>query len=258
MEKVGFKNIITGHVVKKENSNEILNARKIGKDATELFYRERIIDQTIPFLNPVKKLNFRSFSTENKKLKVSNKSEPVPILQHHNHLFSQLLTVSNQREIDLPTILGHELFAVPLSLFHPTGEMRKTNKSQLLKELENECCSKEFLPDHLKQTCATIVDFMALVQSINKAGLQTFDHLSERLQFAVLSKHRESDVCVLVPDCYDIEDSIKSDKRLRRKGDQEVRKVDIKTGLTKLPKQLTNYLSSSKNKTNLINFMYNQ
>ena len=40
--------------------------------------------------------------------------------------------------IILKEVLSHELSTILLSLFHTTGEMRKTNKSQLLKKNLNE------------------------------------------------------------------------------------------------------------------------
>ena len=78
------------------------------------------------------------FQFEKKNLKVNKKSEPKIILKEHQLLFSQLLTVGAVCQYDLKEVLSHELSAIPLSLslflFHTTGEIRKTNKSQL--ELE--------------------------------------------------------------------------------------------------------------------------
>ena len=134
--------------------------------------------------------------------------------------------------------------------------MRKTNKSQLMKELESLSTSKETLHTEIKDKSATVVDFMALVQSLNKSGLQTFEQLVTRLQFSVLSSFKESNVTVLVPDRYDVEDSIKSDERARRQNITEVPVIDISNGSLRLPKNLSSYLSSSRNKENLINFLF--
>lgn len=69
-------------------------------------------------------------------MKVNKKSEPKIILKEHQLLSLQLLTVGAVCQYDLKEVLSHELSAIPLSLFlfHTTGEIRKTNKSQL--ELE--------------------------------------------------------------------------------------------------------------------------
>ena len=255
-EHTPLKNIFSGHIVKEEHREEILNARKLGKESTEQFFNERIKEQRVPFHDTIKKLKLHSFTSENKKLKISRKSEPTIILKDHQQLFSKLLTVSRSRQIDLKAVLSHELSAIPLSLFHPTGEMRKTNKSQLMKELESLSTSKETLHTEIKDKSVTVVDFMVLVQSLNKSGLQTFEQLATRLQFSVLSNFKESNVIVLVPDRYDVEDSIKSDERARRQNITEVPVIDISNGSLRLPKNLSSYLSSSRNKENLINFLF--
>ena len=162
-EHTPLKNIFSGHIVNVEHREEILNARKLGKESTEQFFNERIKEQRVPFHDTIKKLKLNLFTSENKKLKISRKSEPTIILKDHQQLFSKLLTVSRSRQIDLKAVLSHELSATPLSLFHPTGEMRKTNKSQLMKELESLSTSKETLHTEIKDKSATVVDFMALV-----------------------------------------------------------------------------------------------
>ena len=110
-------------------------------------------------------------------------------------------------------VLSHELTAVPLSLFH-ARDMRKTNKSQLLKEIEIEQTSVPFLTQ--EESSATIIGFMAVIQSLNKSGLETFGELSDRLKSTFYSRFKESNQIAIVPDRYDIVLSIKSDERNRR------------------------------------------
>jgi len=61
---------------------------------------------------------------------------------------------------------------------------------------------------------------------------------------------------MLVPDRYDLEDSIKSDERARRQKSEQIPVIDIRDGSLKLPHNVSSYLSSSTNKTNLIKFIY--
>ena len=63
---------------------------------------------------------------------------------------------------------------------------------------------------------ATIVDFMAIIQSVNKSGLETFGDLAKRIEKIIMSNFMESDVVALVPDRYDVQHSIKADERSRR------------------------------------------
>ena len=83
-------------------------------------------------------------------------------------MLSRLLIVSQSREIYLQNILTYELAPVALALFHLTGEMRKTNKSQLLKELEVTAINNEVLELMPRECSISGVDFMALIQSIYK------------------------------------------------------------------------------------------
>ena len=51
-------------------------------------------------------------------------------------LFRRLLAVSKYRDTDLQTVLKFELAAVPPSIFHDDGRMRKTKKSNLAAKFE--------------------------------------------------------------------------------------------------------------------------
>ena len=62
----------------------------------------------------------------------------------------------------LKEVLSHELSTILLSLFRTTGEMRKTNKSQLLKKTS---MNYQYLSEITSLNSVSIIDFMALVQS---------------------------------------------------------------------------------------------
>jgi len=51
-------------------------------------------------------------------------------------VFHQLLAVSKNSDVDMRKVLSYELAAVPPSMFHDDGSMRKTNKSDHVKKLE--------------------------------------------------------------------------------------------------------------------------
>ena len=78
-------------------------------------------------------------------------------------LFRMLLAVSRQRDVSLEAMLTHELAAVPPSLFHDDGGMRKCTKSDLAKKLEAKADSVEQeLPETAGET-AYVIDGMALL-----------------------------------------------------------------------------------------------
>ena len=74
-------------------------------------------------------------------------------------------------------VLSYELSAVPLSLFHPTGQVRKKDKSQTLHELESMSSSAKSISNGISSTSTTVIDFMAMLQSLNKSNLETFKDL---------------------------------------------------------------------------------
>ena len=100
-------------------------------------------------------------------------------------LFSRLLTVGAMRQLDLKEVLSNELSTIPLSLslslFHTAGEMRKTNKSQLLKELEETSMSYQYLSEITPLNSVSIIDFMALVQSLRNTRFETFGEIAKSL-----------------------------------------------------------------------------
>ena len=64
-----------------------------------------------------------------------------------------------------------------------------------------------------KDKSASIIDFMAVIHSTSKSGLETFADLDKRFESSIYSSLQESNIVVLVPDRYDVEFSIKSDER---------------------------------------------
>ena len=109
--------------------------------------------------------------------KVVAGKEPIIILKDDKVFFSRLPTTSAQRDINLKMVLSCELPAVSLSLFHPTGEMCKTDKSQILHELESMSSSAESINNGISSTRTTVIDFMATLESLNKSNLEMFNDL---------------------------------------------------------------------------------
>ena len=80
-KKAILKNIATGHLVKREHIEHILNAKSIGQAAVEEFIEVTLNERSVSFWNIVKKMNLYTFQFGNKKLKINKKSEPAIILK---------------------------------------------------------------------------------------------------------------------------------------------------------------------------------
>ena len=106
-------------------------------------------------------------------------------------------------------VLSYELSPVPLTLRNLNFTLRKPNKAALLHELEIENQGLPMIPDSSRKT-VTVPDIMALVQSITKGKKTTFGQLADSLCDMVLSPFAYSACVHVVPDRYDISDSIKA------------------------------------------------
>lgn len=88
------------------------------------------------------------------------------------------------------------------------GTMQKTNKSLLMNELELDAQSVDYLPDSNIES-AIVIHLITIVQVINVKNLVTFSDLSQTLCELVEQPLRECNIIVVVPDRYDITNSIK-------------------------------------------------
>ena len=56
----------------------------------------------------------KTFSSNDKPLVIIRKNEAAIILCSHQNLFSRLVTIGTARDVDLKSVLSHELTQVPL------------------------------------------------------------------------------------------------------------------------------------------------
>ena len=113
-------------------------------------------------------------------------------------------------------MLSYELSPVPLSKARLDGSMRKTAKSNLLKELMIEINILDHLPDHDLSSTIYFIDFMILVQSTQKGESKTFGDSAKVIIESATSKFKFASKIVSCPDRYDAEYSIKSFEREKR------------------------------------------
>ena len=149
-----------------------------------------------------------------------------------------MITVSRDRNIDFQNVLSHERSAVPLALFYPNGNMRKTSKSKLLKEIEITEYSQLPLLGY-QYASATVICFMATIKSTNFSKFERFSNVADGITSKIISSFQESDLLVIVPDRYDFELSIKSAERLRRT-ETSVQEIEIISN-RKVPNSFQSY-----------------
>ena len=133
--------------------------------------------------------------------------------------------------------------------------MRKTAKSQLLHEFETSLKSSSNLDGDSKSS-GSVLDFMAVVQSMNWTGICTFGEMATKLGNTIISALNDSSFLAVVPDRYDLKTSIKGEERSRRNHGGHSQEILIKSDSQKLPRDVPHNLKKPQNKTNLIKYTF--
>jgi hypothetical protein len=138
-------------------------------------------------------------------------------------------------------------------MFHEDGTMRKSCKSDLVKQFENEVSPVLSLPDFDPSLITYIRDSMALVQCMDAKKHKTFGDLATDYCIQLTSCFAKAHTVADVFDRYDVNNSIKSAERERRT------KVTAHTKVFQVIKgrnipDWKKFLSVKENKQALINF----
>ena len=176
-EKDPLLNIATGLGPPPDVAKSLLTAKKQGQQATNDFIDHNLASDEKSSWASITKMKLKTFSSLSKSLKSAKSKKKQTVINAHRQLWNRLAIASKSRDIDFKDVLPYELLSVPLSLSTLDGSLRKPNKAVLLYELEIE---RETVIEHQRfqgQT-ATILDLMALLQSLTKGKKTTFGHLS--------------------------------------------------------------------------------
>ena len=253
----GLVNRTTGKIAPKEIEASLTQIPDKGKTILEKFLTERLVEdqKELSFWDAQKKTAILTFANMKKALPLDKEKK---LLVDPEVLFRRLFAISQQRDIDLRTVLQYELVAVPPSLFNADG-FRKTVKSDLAKCLESNCEEVHQLspPDSTSSTTLYVIDGMAMVQSLNESQFQTFNDLGELVLRKIMKILNDSALgvfdVVVVFDRYDKEDSIKAMERNRR-GGGEILSSHIISGTRTVP-NYKQFLKSSGNKASIASFI---
>jgi hypothetical protein len=156
-------------------------------------------------------------------------------------------------------LLSYELSAVPYSLAHSDGIMRKTSKSVQLGMLEDDVVDNpSSLPTQHDSSSSTayIIDAMAVIHMIKIArGTATFGDLAAQY-YAYHANKFARNGCNRVDVVFDRYESIsiKSAEHQKR-GNLNALEISIHSHSTPVSKQWDKYISNPKNKTNLSAFL---
>ena len=140
---------------------DLLQAWQKGKFAMDEFKLNRLTENpTVPFFDQIKKLKLKTFSDLTVSEKVKSNGKDV-IMKADQELLGRMAVIAKDRLFDPKEIFSYPLEPIPWALAGPLGEIRKTNKAALLKEITKGVIEQDALPG---ENFAVIIDAMALVQ----------------------------------------------------------------------------------------------
>ena len=138
---------------------------------------------------------------------------------------------------------------MPLSLFNPDGTMKKTNKSQLWKQilaLKND--NPQIEPT--KSSAAIVVDLIAIIRSMLQIP-STFEELVFNILSLLPKEYARVD---LVADTY-LSNSIKNAER-RGGGEDDYLLILIKSVKSKIPRDFCTFLANGSNNTRMVKLIF--
>ena len=169
-------------------------------------------------------------------------------MESTQNILGKLLSISAKaaKPINFEEALEYPLYPVPLRLAHPDVSRRSTQKSKLLQVLgikESNC----ILPQ--KEESTLTIDMIAQFRMIVQDLPNDFEGLIVKCLNSIPKKYNKVDI---VADCYkDV--SIESAEREKRGNSSKVYVRNVKR---KVPRDITNFLSNSENKTQLIKITF--
>ena len=215
-----------------------------------LISKEKEVFDTIPLLK------LKDFGSAPKQA-TKTQTEKVSAAEERT-LFTRILLVSQARNPNLRDVLSYNLTTYPLSIATAQGDMRKTSKSVMAKELEKMTGHPLLDSVEVVSPVAVVLDAMAIIKSLQTADLpETFGEYADVIFQKLLSTanyHNASRVDWVVDQYREL--SIKYAEREKRVSTTGLQRVLITNADQKLPRQFTKFLAHPDNKTDLLQFLY--
>ncbi len=220
--------------------------KKTGQVQYNTFITERLVQQTKPINDPIKRNNFPLFSRPPVREKSKSKQQLLS-LKNDCSLFSSLYISCQRRDGDLDDFLKHENQACPPSL-SSMGKLRLGTKSDIVSCLENLIDIDEVSNPKVD---AVILDGAAIVNMLRPGTADTFSEYASKIFLPYITKQlqvvQRLDV---VWDEY-VQSSLKAYTRSTR-GKGCRRRVESSNTV---PKNWLEFLRNEDNKRELFSFL---
>ena len=228
--------------------NTLHQIEQLGQEQYDTYVSERLIYQTKPITDPIKRNNLPLFNRPSVRQK-SRTELQVSSLKNDCNLFSRLFIASQTRDGDLDVFFAHENQACPPALSH-MGKIRQGTKSDLVKCLEDQITPREN-DTASPPVQVMILDGAAIVNMLAPGNAKTFSEYSSLVFLPyIISQLQHTSRVDIVWDEY-FPESLKSDTRKKR-GKGIRRRVEPHSSI---PGNWQAFLRIDENKVELFAFL---
>ncbi len=255
-----LRNIAVRYVATNAIQDSLLDANRLGQNGVtpSRFIEERLTNNDasakspVSFHTPLKRNNPPTYA---KLYSIPKDKWKGQVVKVDCNLLQHLITAFEAgREVDMPSILKHELMPVPLSLAEMDGSLRTRNKSVLVDIITKAIACPDKLDLQGQRSCL-IIDGQPLVIAVGKSqGAMTFGDLADTFVLTVLQQGANYERIDVVFDRSRDETIKASTRGCQTKTARPIRRI-IEDRSVPLPKNWSNSMASTDNKADLAQFM---
>lgn len=247
VDKDSLFNLSTGKAASLNVTDYLLNVKSLGKEQKLKFISE-CFENSTRFVRPIPRNKMYNFASDCvKKSFKSTIGDQKTLIKMERDIFGRLLAIAINQKVDIGYCLSFPLAPVPPALFHCSGDMMKTDKSTLGKQL-----TAKIAPANPGQVDIEVIDGFYYLYQIGASLPQTFGKVAESILIKLCS--RNAPEVHIIFDRY-LTPSIKDSERQNREG------VDIPYTINgPLQTRPNDFLKSLKNfrfKEALVKFLAN-
>ncbi|CAG5017443.1 unnamed protein product [Parnassius apollo] len=168
-------NISTGKAASMNVANWLLNIKPLGLEQKFNFFSECFEDSK-RFVRPIKRDKIYNFASDCVKRSVKSTVGDKTIIKMERDIFGRLLEIAIDQKVDIEYCLSFPLAPIPPALFSCSGDMLKTDKSALSKQLMSKTT-----PANPGQVDIEIIDGFYYIYQIGSTLPQAFGKLAESI-----------------------------------------------------------------------------
>lgn len=210
VDKDSLFNLSTGKAASSNVTNFLLYVNSLGQEQKLKFFSDCFEDST-RFVRPITRNKIHNFASDCAKKSIKSATgDKKTLIKMERDIFGRLLAIAINQKVDIGHCLSFPLAPVPPALFHCSGDMMKTDKSALSKQL-----TAKIAPTNPGQVDIEIIDGFYYLYLIGSTLPQTFGKIAESILIKLCSKN--APVVHIIFDRY-LTPSIKDCERENREG----------------------------------------